>query len=234
MYACSLLEGINCNNLEIRTTTVKGYLEAAQKLMAAGGYKHEEGLPLDVNHNQCVEKFLARAKKWEGLPKRREMLSDEMLDIFWERKQAAKEDSLDACFFDWLALSRYTGFRSSEWAQTRKTTFERIDQDNSAARAMVDSDFLFFDSAGRLLEKRPSNFNRVHRLNVCWRVQKNKQNGEVISYWVDTIDPRWCPVMAAWRICMRAQRHNLPDWMPLGTYYDREKKQGVLHERPRG
>lgn len=106
MYACSLLEGVNCNNLNIRTTTVKGYLQAAQRLMVKGGYSHKEGLPLDEKHNQCVEKFLQRAKKWEGLPKRREMLSDEMLDIFWERKQAsAHEDSLDACFFDWLALS---------------------------------------------------------------------------------------------------------------------------------
>ena len=158
------------------------------------------------------------------MPKRREMLTDTMLDIAWARQQAAKPDSLDDCFFDWLALGRYTGFRASEWAQSRKTSFERISADDNAARAMIDGDFLFFDEEGRLLEKTPANAKRVFKLDVCWRVQKNKQNGEILSYWRDDIKPEWCLVQAAWRICMRHKRRRLPSWMPLGTYYDHARR----------
>ena len=87
--------------------------------MVEGGYKHKDGLPLDKNNDKHVRPFLAKAKRWEAMPKRREMLTDTMLDIAWARQQAAKPDSLDDCFFDWLALGRYTGFRASEWAQSR-------------------------------------------------------------------------------------------------------------------
>jgi hypothetical protein len=223
MFASSLLSGENCNNLDIRVSTVRGYVQAAQDLMVMGGYAHPEGLPMNKEHSGDYKKFVARAKKLESMPQRREMISDEMLDIFLARKQAAKTDSLDDCFFDWLCMGRYTGFRSAEWAQTRKTTFERISRDNNAARAMIDEDFVFFDDQGRLLEKTAANAKRVRRVDVCWRVQKNGQNGEIISYWRDDEDPRWCPVRAAWRICMRHRQRKLPSWMPLGIYIDHKQ-----------
>jgi len=109
MFASSLLSGENCNNLDIRVTTVRGYVQAAQDLMVMGGYAHPAGLPMDKEHSGDYKKFVARAKKLESMPQRREMISDEMLDIFLARKETAKTNSLDDCFFDWLCMGRYTG-----------------------------------------------------------------------------------------------------------------------------
>jgi hypothetical protein len=82
---------------------------------------------------------------------------------------------------------------------------------------------VFFDDWGRLIEKTAANAKRVRRVDGCWRVQKNGQNGEVITYWRDNEDPCRCPVRAAWRICMRHRQRGLPAWMPLGVYIDHRK-----------
>jgi predicted DCC family thiol-disulfide oxidoreductase YuxK len=219
-YAAKLLTGKNCNNLNIRATTVTGYLQAAQDLMKEGGYSHCDGLPLDSKNELDTKMFIRKAKRWEGLPNRRLSITDMMADEIYLRHLSVAQDSLEDCFYDWLALGRYTGFHCAEWAQTRKLSFERIGEDNPAPRAMIDGDWLFFDEQGRLLDKNKANIRDIYRVDICWRVQKNGQNGEIISYWRDDIDPRWCPVRAAWRICMRARRLGIPLDEPLAKYLD--------------
>ena len=51
-WAQSLFTGENYNGIvDLRATTVKGYLEAAQHLLITAGYKHDEGLRLDKNNS---------------------------------------------------------------------------------------------------------------------------------------------------------------------------------------
>lgn len=85
---------------------------------------------------------------------------------------------------------------------------------------MIDGDWLFFDKKGFLLDKTQTNTQRIYRVDICWRVQKNGQNNEIISFWRDDIDERWCPVRAAWRICMRVRQLKLPLDEPLARYVD--------------
>ena len=63
--------------------------------------------------------------------------------------------------------------------------------------------FLFFDKTGRLLEKIMHNYMNIYQLDVTWWLQKNGQHMQKISFWQDDIDSRWCPVRAAWPICMK-------------------------------
>jgi hypothetical protein len=224
MWALDLLAGNNCLGLNLRSVTIKEYLEAAQDLMVEGGYdstwKATHGLPLDDTNNCHTSPVMANLKRWEEIPDRREMFTDDMLEEFYKRKTSARKDSLEDCFFDWLALSRYTAFRRGEWAQTRKHTYERVSEDNLDARAMIDMDFVFFNINGHLLNKLTADINEVYRIDVTWRFQKNGNNGETISFWRDDLDPRWCPVRAAWRICQRVRRLNQPLHEPLAKYVD--------------
>jgi hypothetical protein len=227
-YAANLFSGVNCNSLDIRATTVEEYLAAAQGLLVDGGYKHKAGLPLDKNNSKASDYYIAKVKAFEALPNRRESISDAMLEEIYQRHLQAKPDSLEDCLYDWVGVGRYAAFRSSEWAQSRKLTYELIDEIHwKEARAMIDGDWLFFDESGRLLEKTPHNLSKIFRLDICWRKQKNGRNGEIISFWKDTINPRWCPVLAAWRICMRAQRLKVPAHEPIGRYFDYRRRQVV-------
>ena len=218
-WAADLFSGHNINSLDIRSTTVNNYLKAAQKLLVDSGYSHPDGLPLDDKNSKESQLFISKVKKFESLPNRRSVIDDEMIEEHYKRKLSSKQDSLEDCFFDWLALGRYTGFRLSEWAQTRKHSYELVDE-TTEARAMIDSDWSYYDHKGRLIDKLSSNEHLVYKVDICWRFQKNKQNGEVISFWRDNIDPRFCPVRAAWRITMRSQRLNIDPSQPLGQYFD--------------
>ena len=88
---------------------------------------------------------------------------------------------------------------------------------------MINGDWLCFDREGKLLDKTPGNLQRLYKVNITWRYQKNGRNGETISYWRDDVDPRLCPVRAAWRILMRASHLGIPNHEPIGQYYDRKR-----------
>ena len=232
-WAAKLFSGINCANTDLRTSTVKGYLKAAQALMVSGGYSHSTGLPLDKRHHKFTDTYLAKVRRWEQLPHRREIISDEMLDFLKSAHLSSRRDSLDDCLFDWVALGRYTGFRASEWAQSRKLSYDLIDdKDWRESRAMIDADFVFFNRQGHLLDKDSSRTADAYRVDIRWRVQKNKSNGEVISFWRHERDPDWCPVAAAWRICQRARRRGIPAHQPLGQYFDYSRRQMVFLNTP--
>ena len=230
-WAHSLFTGDNCSNISVRASTVKGYLIAAQQLILTAGYRHTDGLPLDKDNSKESDMFIAKVKKYETLPNRREIIDDNMLEIFYKQSLAAPEDSLDQAFFDWLAVGRYTGFRLSEWAQTRKLTYEYVDG-TEEARAMINSDWQCFDKDGKLLEKTPGNLPHLYKVNIKWRYQKNGQNGETISYWRDDVDPRLCPVRAAWRILMRASRLGIPPHEPIGQYFSKTRGHRVFINSP--
>ena len=227
-WVLELLSGNNCLGNTLRSSTIKQYLEAAQDLMVEGGYgkkwQDKHGLPLDEVNAVMSKPVMANLRRWESVPKRREMFTDDMHEEFYQRAIKSAEHSLERCFYDWLALGRYTGYRLSEWAQTRKHSYERISATDSRAKAMIDEDLLFFDNTGKLLQKIPSNEPKIARLDVRWRVQKNAQNNEVISFWRDDIEQKWCPVRAAWRICQRARTLNQPLEEPLGKYVDYKTK----------
>lgn len=145
------------------------------------------------------------------------------------RSKLAQPDSLEECFQDWLALSRYTGFQRSGWAQTRKLSYKHINDDTSLpARAMLDEDWTFYHVQGLLLYKIPTNQDKVHREDICWRVQKNGQCNERISFSCDNLTKWWCLVRAVWRICMRAHRLEIPPHKTLVKYKDHAKNRVVF------
>lgn len=216
----------------LRSTTIKDYLHAAQALMIEGGYKQRwgtKGLPLDDSNATMTGPVMANLRRWEAVPNRREMFSDEMHEHFYQNTTGKDPHSMESAFYDWLALGRYTGFRLSEWAQSRKTSFEPISPDNPDPKAMRDGDFQFFDSNGKLLEKTADNLTVVHQLDITWRHQKNGQHMQKITFWKDDVDPRWCPVRAAWRICMRVRTLKQNLFEPLGKYVDSKSKISYLN-----
>ena len=225
-WAVDLMDGGSILGANLRSATLRQYIDAAIDLLKEAGYKFD---PLKDEHNLHYSKVHKELTKFESIPNRRECFTDEIIEEFYKKHKSAKRDSLEDCFYDWLALGRYTGYRRNEWAQSRKLSYEHIDDDpDLLPKAVIDRDILFFNDKGHLLEKIPANERKAFRINVCWRVQKNGQNKEIISFWRDDIDPRWCPVRAAWRIVMRAKRLNIPADQPLGKYLNHNQGRVVF------
>ena len=90
-------------------------------------------------------------------------------------------------------------------------------------KAFRRGDFRFFDDKGILITDLGSQASAVHRLEITWRVQKNRRNGQKISWVINTDQPHLCPVQAAIRIVLRSISLGLSDAMPLGCYIKSNK-----------
>jgi hypothetical protein len=215
-WAISLIRGENILGLQLRANTINLYLKAAATLITARGNPN----PLDTDANKWTKFVIDKLTRYESVKNRREAFTDDMISEFHRRATTAMTDDISECLYDWIALGRYTGFRRSEWAQSRKHSYENVNADIHEARALIYNDLLFFDHNGHIVDKASGEPSRLFRVDIKWRWQKNGDNGQVISFWRDDTNPTWCPVRATWRICRRAQRFGLPAHEPIGKYRD--------------
>ena len=116
-------------------------------------------------------------------------------------------DSLEAALTDWFILGMHTGMRKSEWWQDRnilqKTGDVMKNRDGSSSAFVLD-DFIFEHLAGfRCNNTRTSHLQSASLVKICWRFQKNGNNGEVLSYIINAKNPARCPIRAALQIRAR-------------------------------
>lgn len=160
-------------------------------------------------------------KKYEKIPDRREVVTDEMFEYVNELASSAHPDSKISALKDWFAWSRYSGPRRAEWCQDSKNSFQTVpDGPIGEALAFTIDDIQFFDATGRLLNPDHMSFTRVAYAAVRWRYQKNGDNGEIIKYYKDVANKKWCPCNALWNIYQRAKRLGIPTHEPIAKYRD--------------
>ena len=86
-------------------------------------------------------------------------------------------------------------------------------------KAFIGDDFFFYDQAGhRIFELLLESMSLVKKLQVTWRIQKNRQNGQAITVSADDEHPQICPVRAALRMLLRARRLGQPDNLPVACH----------------
>ena len=66
--------------------------------------------------------------------------------------------------------------------------------------------------------------DNAHSVNLTWRLKKNNDNGQVVTYVKDTVNKAYCYVSAANRIHLRAIKYKVQDNMPLAIYNDINRK----------
>jgi hypothetical protein len=62
------------------------------------------------------------------------------------------------------------------------------------------------------------------KLKIAFRIQKNRQNGQSITFVADDKHPQICPVCSAYRIFIRAKRLGQSDNQPMEAFVS---KQGI-------
>jgi len=156
------------------------------------------------------------------MPNRREPITLPMLDYWHEQAKSAHIDSFQAAFFDWMVIGIHTGARKSEWCQDTYDykLFNQIALNpDQTSKAFVASDFSLHNRNSSQSSSQPGSLDGTYTyIQIKWRVQKNGDNGQVISFAHDTQNPIYSPVLAAQRILQRAKRLNLPTNMSLAIY----------------
>ena len=152
--------------------------------------------------------------KYEKVPNRKEVITDTMSEYIDKvAASSSSDDDLISTLKDWFAWGHYSGPWRGEWCQTNQTRFDVVENGPAAeARALIASDVCFYTSTGREVDIDGPFESVAYYATVEWRWQKNQDNGEIVKYFVNDKCLSWCPVLALWRIKLRARHLNVqPD-----------------------
>ena len=148
IVACFLEQLMHDHNS--RSATVRGYAQAINTLFELRKCK----IPADLSDrtNTCYSLILAREKE-ETVARQRSPITREMFTALLERAKTSQIDSDVAVVAQWFILIRITGFRCSEYAQTRQSAFDEYEYPSGrrVTKAFISLDWKFFDARGRLI-----------------------------------------------------------------------------------
>ena len=222
-YAISLIQGQTIKGEPIRNRTVRNYITDAYKLF--DDRKVRDTPATGVNY---VNLILTTHANYESVPRRRNMITDDMARWLLADAKCHSHNSLPSAIADWVLLGRYTGFRRSEWCQTRLSVYDTIEEwPGHVAQAFLFRDFTFLDAGERTVPLTPeTDIDRIRYVRIVWRWQKNRQNDEKRTFGRNVPDPRFCPVLAAVRIARRAQRLGVAADEPIGVFRSGDDRSG--------
>lgn len=227
-YAVSLTTGETLLSKKVRHDTLRGYVRMAIKCHT------DLHLPSPRKaDSDFVAVILDAVKKYETVPRRREMIHDSMFEHLLGMYQAYKKkhpDALTPALIEWLLLSRWVGPRKSEWCSDSPTTYKTIDDpewgNRPKALPFIFDDFVFTTKGGQRVVIPESTWSNpaadlprdIEYLEITVRKQKNNDNYQKLTYGRVTKRPLMCPVRAAFHIWCRGQRLGLPGTYPAAVY----------------
>ena len=144
-------------------------------------------------------------------------------------EESNEPDGFPKVLLDWALLSRYTGFRLCEYGQRtqkkRSYHVHPLKPTKPIMKAFCRNDFVFFDKSGRRITDLIRDGDLIYSVEITWRAQKNRRNGQKIKWTRDIENPLLCPVCAAISIILRSIRFGCcPNADPLGFYIKHTKK----------
>jgi len=233
LYAAHLCTGQSIKGKAIRSSTVKDYLRDVATLI----YSQIEVDPrfeLGKNHlAPPIQKVCFEYQRFEKIENRREPWTIEM-QLFLDKlvkhmESEGAADSKEAAIADFTCFGVTAGIRRSEWVQP---SAKHSDLDNPETKdktniigAFLPCDWQFYDTMGRRISHDDAvlvGINGIGKLQVTWRTQKNKQNGEKKTYLVNKKNKQLCAVNRGLSIMKRYVRIvglNRPT-VPLAVYRD--------------
>ena len=215
--ACYFIKSLILTN-NCRADTARGYADAINTLFDLRNFE----LPIEFsNKMNMVAKTIANLKKEEDVAKQRSPLTAE---IFVHLKKLADEsfrDSESNAVFDWFCVIRILGFRCAQYAQKTQTKVEihKYPSGKQVVKAFVRADWTFYDKKGRIIVIHgEAKFDSLGKCRVIFRIQKNRQNGQKLTFRADPKHPEICPARAAYRIYLRSICLGQSDNEPMGVF----------------
>jgi hypothetical protein len=186
----------------------------------------DRGLPnpqhLDINN---INVMTNAVKRYKTVPKCKEMISDSMFHYITNLASRASEDSLVRAIMDWITLSCCMGFWKSERCSDNHNTFAIINDpnwgDHHNALPIITKDFSFSSATScRMHDIHATPIDAVIFTSLCFRKQKNNDNGQTLTYRCRLDSHYMCSTQASLNIVRHAQRLAAPPNSPAAVYHD--------------
>ncbi len=227
LYAAHLATGSTLACRAIKGGTITKYLlDIARFLARFSDRDPRRESPTDHKLADCLNAVIAEVKRWELMPIRREPFTP----IMWKHMDAVMTahpdlhgpDSILAAMVDWFGSGLYGGWRLTEWGQpagNADVTTPHLDfKGETRAFCLPDLEFRL-DGNRRISQQHAyaGKADRIERIHVTFRTQKNGDNGEVRVFTRNKANTRLCFVKCVFSLFQRFVR--LMGWnttAPLG------------------
>jgi len=235
-YAMSLCQGDTIKATAIKLGTIKKYLKQASLLSTKANGKrfYDPCLDEDGKMAEHLKAVLDEHGRWEKMPNRREPLTKTMVKAqhaYCRTARYSRFTGEQAAMRDWLTFGIFSGVRRGEWAMESANLATLVFGPDELPRQFCMHDLVFYGPGRSVMD----NDDAVHiataaSVDVTWRFQKNKDNGQTITFTPNPDDEELCPVRALLNIRRRAQLLGLAMDHPLAAY-DVASKRGpaVIH-----
>jgi hypothetical protein len=120
-----------------------------------------------------------------GYHEERAPLNNKNFDYLRQTATASNcKDSVSDLLFVVVALGCYIGPCLSEYAQTTqdKVDYHTYPSGTTVIKAFISNNFIFYDDRKRIIkELSVDSLQRACFVKITWRIQKNRQNGQLIT-----------------------------------------------------
>ncbi len=90
-------------------------------------------------------------------------------------------------------------------------------------KAFTANNFQFFDKNSQVItELSDASIKVINRVRITWRIQKNRQNNQMVTLSSDKTNTAICPVLAALHLVLKACRLLQPDSMLVACYLKKD------------
>ena len=93
-----------------------------------------------------------------------------------------------------------------------------------ASRMCTEADFVFLDKRSFRITDVATNVALIHSIRIALKVQKNRRNGQKITWTMDLVNPRLCIVKAAICIYLRSLKYDPEQALTPGLLYKEKGK----------
>jgi hypothetical protein len=164
----------------------------------------------------------------ENITRQRAPLANKKIAELHQTATASKcKDSVSDLLFDVVTLGRYIGPCLSKYAQTTqdKVNYHTYPSGTTVIKAFIVNDFIFYNDRKRIIEESNKySLQQARFVKITWQIQKNCQNGQLITLAAESDQPEICPVRSAMGLVLCARRLNQPDDMPIALYKTKKGK----------
>ena len=192
-YVVYLLDGFTIKNIPIQVETIKGYMRCVNLLY----HDHALDLPWDQASDSDAAKLLRSQKTFEGKPDRREPLHDKVLAQMKILADAGPRNGFKRAVWLWTNLGTSTGFRRQEFVMDKQEIqLYVLPNGSTVIRAFCVKNFHFFNDDGIQISTSTvlNNGRKAQQVGQEYEIQKNRQNGQIVSQSRNTRCPDLCCV----------------------------------------
>jgi hypothetical protein len=218
--------GVNSNNKQVLCSAmVWGYAEAVNNLFKLRSFSPPADLS-DPNNMMVI--LLNNMLQEEDITRQRALLNNKIFaELRWMATASKCKDSVSDLLFDVVALGRYIGPHLSEYAQTTqdKVDHHTYPSGKTVIKAFITNNFIFYDERKCIVkELNKDSLQWARFVKITWCIQKNRQNGQLITLAAESDQPKMCPVRSAMQLVLWAKWLNQPDDMPVAVYKTKKGK----------